>query len=124
LSFSARGGGTTGTTDHHSEYLETAREALTPEGRKRVDELLEELDQAGGNHESVLRFARVREAEADAGHTGVGSDPEPGDALSPQELDVLIVGFRRIRDQEPLDDVGNWANAVIALLEDERERRR
>jgi hypothetical protein len=72
----------------------------------------------------VLRFARVREAEADAGHTGVGSGSEPGDGLSPRELDVLIVGFKRIRDQEPLDDVGNWANAVIALLEDERERRR
>ena len=24
-----------------------------------------------------------------------------------------------IRDQEHLDDVANWANAVIALLEDE-----
>jgi hypothetical protein len=110
-------------TDHHSEYLASATEALTPEGRKRVDELLEELDQAGGNRESVVRFARIREAEADAGHTGGGSGPEPGDELSSQELDVLIVGFRRIRDQEPLDDVGNWANAVIALLEDARERR-
>jgi len=24
----------------------------------------------------------------------------------------------RIRDDEPLDDVADWANAVIALLED------
>jgi hypothetical protein len=24
-----------------------------------------------------------------------------------------------IRDEEPADDVGDWANAVIALLEDE-----
>ena len=28
-------------------------------------------------------------------------------------------GFTTIRDQEPLDDVGDWANAVLALLEDE-----
>jgi hypothetical protein len=25
-----------------------------------------------------------------------------------------------IRDQEPLDDVADWANAVLALLADER----
>jgi hypothetical protein len=25
-----------------------------------------------------------------------------------------------IRDDEPLDEVANWANAVIALLKDER----
>jgi hypothetical protein len=24
----------------------------------------------------------------------------------------------RIRDEEPLDDVADWANAVVALLED------
>ena len=111
-------------TDHHSEYLALATEALTPDGRKRVDELLEELAESGGDHESVRRFARVREDEADAGHTGVDGGAEPGDALSPQELDVLIVGFTRIRDQEPLDDVGNWANAVLALLHDQRDRGR
>jgi hypothetical protein len=110
------------TTDHHSEYLAMATEALTPEGRTRVDELLEQLAQAGSAHEWVLRFARARAAEADAGHTGVVSGPEPGDRLSPQELDVLIGGFMEIRDQEPLDDVANWANAVLALLKDERDR--
>ena len=111
-------------TDHHSQYLATATEALTPEGRKRVDEILEELVQAGGSHEAVLRFARVREGEADAGLSGGGSGPEPGDSLSSEELDVLTVGFKQIRDQERLDDVANWANAVLALLQDESERRR
>ena len=43
----------------------------------------------------------------------------PGRALSRQELNILIPGFRTIRDQEPLDDVADWANAVVALLEDE-----
>jgi hypothetical protein len=37
-------------------------------------------------------------------------------------LDLLIPGFRAIRDQEPQDDVADWANAVVALLEDEAER--
>ena len=40
--------------------------------------------------------------------------------LSPDELDRLISGFEEIRDQEPLDDVGDWANAVVQLLEDAR----
>lgn len=39
--------------------------------------------------------------------------------LTRQELHALSVGFKRIRDQEPLDDVADWANAVLALLEDE-----
>ena len=52
--------------------------------------------------------------EADAGDI-------PGRALSPQELNILIPGFRTIRDQEPLDDVADWANAVVALLEDEAD---
>jgi hypothetical protein len=39
--------------------------------------------------------------------------------LTRQELDGLIAGFMTIRDQEPLDDVADWANAVVALLEDE-----
>ena len=43
-------------------------------------------------------------------------------ALSGQELNILIPGFRAIRDQEPLDDVADWANAVVALLEDEAGR--
>ena len=50
------------------------------------------------------------------------SSPEPGDRLDSQELDVLTAGFMQIRDQEPLDDVANWANAVLALLQDERQR--
>ena len=110
------------TPDHHSEYLAMATGALTPEGRKRVDELLEELAHAGGGREWVRRFALVRAAEADKGDTGVVSSPEPGDRLDSQELDVLTAGFMQIRDQEPLDDVANWANAVLALLQDERQR--
>ena len=39
--------------------------------------------------------------------------------LTTQELDGLTVGFMTIRDQEPLEDVANWANAVLALLKDE-----
>ena len=109
-------------TDHHSEYLAQATAALTPAGRARVDDLLELLAAAGAGREHVLRFAAVREAEADAGHTGVEPGPEPADALTPQELDVLITGFTRIRDQEHLDDVADWANAVLALLQDERDR--
>ena len=33
-----------------------------------------------------------------------------------------MLGFRTIRDEEPLDDVADWANAVLALLEDEAGR--
>jgi len=40
--------------------------------------------------------------------------------LSKDELDVLTTGFMTIRDQEQLDDVADWANAVLALLRDER----
>ena len=39
--------------------------------------------------------------------------------LTREERDALIAGFVRIRDQEPLDDVSDWANAVLALLGDE-----
>jgi hypothetical protein len=59
-------------TDHHSAYLAQTLEALTPEGRARVDELLE----------------------------------------------PLTAGFMVIRDQEPLEDVAQWANAMLALLAD------
>jgi hypothetical protein len=106
--------------DHHSEYLARAVAALTPEGRERVDELLEQLSDAGADHEWLVRFARVREAEADAGQTGVAGG-EPADQLSEAELDALLRGFMSIRDGERLDDVADWANAVIALLEDELE---
>jgi hypothetical protein len=105
-------------TDHHSEYLAKAIAALTPEGRKRVDELLEQLTEVVGDHHAVASFAAARRAEVDAGgaeSAGVG----PERALSRQELDILIPGFRAIRDQEHEDDVADWANAVVALLEDE-----
>jgi hypothetical protein len=39
--------------------------------------------------------------------------------LTEQEFDALTAGFITIRDQEPLDDVADWANAVLALLDDE-----
>ena len=109
--------------DHHSEYLARAVAALTPEGRGRVDELLEQLGEVVGGHAQVLRFAKAREAEADLGRTTVAEGAEPGDRLTVAELDVLIAGFTTIRDQEPLDDVGDWANAVLALLDDERAQR-
>jgi hypothetical protein len=101
-------------SDHHSVYLARAIAALTPEGRRRVDELLEQLAALAGGHDAVVRFAAAREAEAELGATDVA---EP--MLTREELDVLIAGFRTIRDQEPLDDVADWANAVVALLEDE-----
>ena len=107
-------------TDHHSEYLARAVAALTPEGRRRVDELLDELAVAGRDREWVVRFALAREAEVDAGRTGVSGAEEPGERLSKQELEVLTAGFMTIRDQERLDDVADWANAVLALLADER----
>ncbi len=47
-------------------------------------------------------------------HTGTGSL-----RLTRREIDELATGFTTIRDQEPLDDVADWANAVLALLEDE-----
>ena len=55
-----------------------------------------------------ISAGRIPSAEDDAGRT-----------LTTQELGVLTAGFRAIRDQEPLDDVADWANAVVALLEDE-----
>jgi hypothetical protein len=108
------------TSDHHSEYLARAVAALTPEGRARVDELLDQLAKAGANREWVVRFATARHLEADAGRTDVTVGEEPGLMLTPQEREVLTVGFRTIRDQEHLDDVADWANAVLALLADER----
>ncbi len=104
------------TSDHHSAYLARAIAALTPEGHRRVDELLEQLAEAAGSHEAVALFATARKAEAELGPTGVA---EPGRTLTREEADVLLAGFRTIRDQETLDDVADWANAVVALLEDE-----
>ena len=45
------------TADHHSKYLARAVAALTPEGRRRVDELLDQLAVAGRSREWVVRFA-------------------------------------------------------------------
>ena len=96
--------------------------ALTPEGHKRVDQLLEQLAEAAGGREWLVRFAKTREVEADSGNTIGSAETEPGSMLTRQELDGLTVGFMRIRDQEPLDDVADWANAVLVLLEDETPR--
>ena len=106
-------------SDHHSAYLARAIAALTPEGRRRADELLAQLAGVVGDHQAVARFATARKVEVDLGRTGVGDEAAGGRSLTGQELDVLIAGFRTIRDQEHLDDVGDWANAVVALLEDE-----
>jgi hypothetical protein len=103
--------------DHHSEYLARAVASLTPEGRARVDELLTELVAAGGGDESLVRFAELRKAEVDTGRTDVTAEADP--VLAEREFDGLFTGFTTIRDQEPLDDVADWANAVLALLEDE-----
>ena len=113
-------GTTVNTTDHHSKYLAKAVAALTPEERKRVDELLDQLAIAGRSREWVVRFAMAREAEVEAGRTDTSQADEPGERLNEEELDSLTAGFMTIRDQEPLDGVADWANAVLALLADER----
>ena len=59
---------------------------------------------------------RGRARQISAGRT---SSQDPERPLTEQELNALLGGFMRIRDQEHLDDVADWANAVIALLEDE-----
>jgi hypothetical protein len=105
--------------DNLTEYLARAVAALTPEGRARVDELLDQLASAAGGRERLVRFAATRRAEAD-GRAPVGGN----DALGPEELRALVAGFATIRDEEPLDDVADWANAVLALLEDEAARQR
>ena len=109
--------------DHHSTYLALAVAALTPAGRARVDELLGGLAEAGGGHEPLVLFAETLRAQADAGRT-TDTETEPGQGLTPQDVNDLIAGFMQIRDQEPLDDVADWANAVVALLEDRAEAAR
>ena len=109
------------TTDHHTEYLARTLAALTPEGRRRVDELLDQLSAAAGRHDWLVRFATERRLEADLGRTIESGDTDPGAMLTRDELDGLAAGFMTIRDQEPLDDVSDWANAVLALLQDEAE---
>ena len=105
-------------TDHHTAYLARAVAALTPEGHDRVDELLDQLADVVGDREELVRFAKARSTEADLGatdgSTGIGSL-----RLTRREVDELATGFTTIRDQEPRDDVADWANAVLALLEDE-----
>src|SRR5262249_2658444 len=108
-------------SDHHSEYLARAVGALTPEGRRRVDELLDELAGAVDGRTWLVAFAKARREEADSGQL-LTPTPEPAEMLGPDELDRLISGFEEIRDQEPLDDVGDWANAVVQLLEDAARR--
>ena len=108
--------------DHHSAYLAKALGALTPAGHERVDELLDQLAQVVGGRDRLVRFARARREEADAGRAGAGAGDDAAAALTRAELQGLLVGFRTIRDEEPLDDVADWANAVLALLEDEAAR--
>ncbi len=108
-------------TDHHREYLSRTVAALTPEGHERVDAILEGLADAVSDHAWLVRFAKARETEADTGRADIISgEGEPARMLSEPELGVLTVGFRTIRDQEPLDDVADWANAVLALLKDDQ----
>ena len=109
-------------SDHHSEYLKRTVAALTPEGHRRVDELLDQLVQAVPGHPWLAAFAKAREYEADEGRL-VDDSADPVHHLTDDELETLAGGFMQIRDQEPADDVGDWANAVIALLEDEIHRR-
>jgi len=78
-------------------------------------ELLDQLAEAAQADERVVRFAAARRAEVAAGRV----DAEHPDPLTEQELGALVGGFLRIRDQEPRDDVADWANAVVALLEDD-----
>lgn len=103
--------------DHHSAYLAKTIAALTPEGHSRVDELLDGLARRVGDRGLVNQFAMIREREADSRTLDAG--PDPGRLFTKQQLDDLITGFTIIRDQDPLDDVNDWANAVIQLLEDD-----
>ena len=96
-------------------YLAKALAALTPEGRARVDELLDELVESAGGDERVVRFARARRAEVDSGRAA----SDAPDDLTDIELGALKRGFKSIRDEEHLDDVADWANAVVSLLQNE-----
>ena len=102
--------------DHHSAYLARALAALTPAGKERIDELLEQLVTAVGGREPVTRFAAALKTDVDLGRTTGGTGAEDG--LSGQDVNDLLAGFMQIRDQERLDDVADWANAVVVLLED------
>ena len=104
--------------DRHSEYLARAVAALTPEGRARVEAILDELTQEAGGREHLVRFADARRAEVATGHV----ETVALDDLTQQELDALGTGFLVIRDGDQLDDVADWANAVLALLDDDSRR--
>jgi hypothetical protein len=112
------------TPDHHTAYLKRAVAALTPEGHERVDELLDQLADAAADRDEIVRFAKARRAEADLGRTDGSIDSGPPQTLSKRELDELATGFTTIRDQEPREDVADWANAVLALIEDDAVRAR
>ena len=84
-----------------------------------MDELLEQLAVMVPGHPWLVAFAKAREAEVDAGRLGGDDVGDPVHRLTVEELERLASGFMTIRDEEPADDVGDWANAVIALLEDE-----
>ena len=71
---------------------------------------------------TLLDFARARRVEADLGRIDLSPVEEP--KLTEPEINALLGGFMTIRDSEHLDDVADWANAVIALLEDETGLRR
>jgi hypothetical protein len=101
--------------DHHSAYLAKAVAGLTPDGRARVEEILDELTEEAGARPPLVRFAALRRAEVESGQV----DSVAVDDLTGPELDALGTGFTVIRDGEPLDDVADWANAVLALLEDD-----
>ena len=110
------------TPDHHTEYLTRAVAALTPQGHQRVDELLDQLADIVGDRDELLRFAKARKAEADLGRADGSTDTGALRTLTRDELDGLATGFTTIRDQEPLDDVADWANAVLALIQDRAAR--
>jgi hypothetical protein len=111
------------TADHHSEYLARAVAGLTAPGSRRVHELLEQLEGTFADHPAVVSFAKARAAEADLGRVDDSSPAETGQMLSDEELEELRAGFTVIRDQESMDDVADWANAVLALIGDEAHQR-
>ena len=85
-------------SDHHSAYLARAVAALTPEGRRRVDELLDQLAGLVGDHPWLVAFANARRLEADEGQLEPLAT-EPAERLSEEELERLSSGFLQIRDQ-------------------------
>ena len=88
--------------DHHSAYLAQAVAALTPEGHRRVDELIDQLAAAVANREWLTRFAKARRDEADDQRVDPAQDAAIDRMLTSQELDALYTGFATIRDTERL----------------------